>query len=113
MPTWRKNMELRMERRLLKGDVLFAEGDPGDRLYVVTEGKLKLGHASNDGRETLLAAGVHRACALVVTFDGAGVVANSPAACMAGGRYSRGEGKTAFIVCKLMTIIDPPSGARK
>ena len=31
------------ERRLLKGDVLFAEGDPGDRLYVVTEGKIKLG----------------------------------------------------------------------
>ena len=43
------------ERRLLKGDVLFNEGDPGDRLYVVTDGKIKLGHASNDGRETLLA----------------------------------------------------------
>jgi CRP-like cAMP-binding protein len=43
------------ERRLLKGDVLFAEGDPGDRLYVVTDGKIKLGHASGDGRETLLA----------------------------------------------------------
>jgi len=43
------------ERRLLKGDVLFTEGDPGDRLYVVTEGKIKLVHSSNDGRETLLA----------------------------------------------------------
>ncbi len=43
------------ERRLLKGDVLFAEGDSGDRLYVVTEGKIKLGHASSDGRESLLA----------------------------------------------------------
>ena len=43
------------ERRLLKGDILFAEGDPGDRLYVVTEGKIKLGHASGDGRESLLA----------------------------------------------------------
>ena len=43
------------ERRLLKGDVLFSEGDPGDRLYVVTEGKIKLGHASGDGRESLLA----------------------------------------------------------
>jgi CRP/FNR family cyclic AMP-dependent transcriptional regulator len=43
------------ERRLLKGDILFAEGDPGDRLYVVTEGKIKLVHAATDGRETLLA----------------------------------------------------------
>jgi CRP-like cAMP-binding protein len=43
------------ERRLLKGDVLFSEGDPGDRLYVVTDGKIKLGHASGDGRESLLA----------------------------------------------------------
>ena len=43
------------ERRLLKGDILFSEGDPGDRLYVVTDGKIKLGHASSDGRETLLA----------------------------------------------------------
>ena len=43
------------ERRLLKGDVLFAEGEPGDRLYVVVEGKVKLGHTSGDGRESLLA----------------------------------------------------------
>jgi len=43
------------ETRLLKGDVLFSEGEPGDRLYVVTEGKIKLSHSSGDGRETLLA----------------------------------------------------------
>ena len=43
------------ERRLLKGDILFHEGEPGDRLYVVTSGKIKLGHASSDGRESLLA----------------------------------------------------------
>ena len=42
---------LRMDR----GDVLFHEGDPGDRLYVITEGKVKLGRTSYDGRENLLA----------------------------------------------------------
>jgi len=40
---------------LEKGDVLFAEGEPGDRLYVVIEGKVKLGYTSGDGRESLLA----------------------------------------------------------
>jgi CRP/FNR family transcriptional regulator, cyclic AMP receptor protein len=38
-----------------RGQVLFSEGAPGDRLYIVTEGKIKLGASSNDGRETLLA----------------------------------------------------------
>jgi CRP-like cAMP-binding protein len=44
-----------VESALGKGDVLFAEGEPGDRLYVVVEGKVKLGHTSTDGRESLLA----------------------------------------------------------
>ncbi len=38
-----------------RGSVLFSEGEPGDRLYVVSDGKIKLGATSNDGRETLLA----------------------------------------------------------
>jgi CRP/FNR family cyclic AMP-dependent transcriptional regulator len=38
-----------------RGQVLFHEGDPGDRLYVIVEGKMKLGRASGDGRENLLA----------------------------------------------------------
>jgi CRP/FNR family transcriptional regulator, cyclic AMP receptor protein len=38
-----------------RGDVLFHEGEPGDRLYVVRDGKIKLGRRSNDGRENLLA----------------------------------------------------------
>jgi CRP/FNR family transcriptional regulator len=42
------------EVRLARGDVLFHEGDPGDRVYVVTEGKIKLGRTSADGRENLL-----------------------------------------------------------
>jgi CRP-like cAMP-binding protein len=46
----------RMERvDLSRGEVLFSEGDPGDRLYVITVGKVKLGRASGDGRENLLA----------------------------------------------------------
>ncbi len=40
---------------LARGDVLFHEGDAGDRLYVVREGKVKLGRRSADGRENLLA----------------------------------------------------------
>lgn len=43
------------EVTLEKGDVIFAEGEPGDRLYVVIDGKVKLGHTSGDGRESLLA----------------------------------------------------------
>jgi CRP/FNR family cyclic AMP-dependent transcriptional regulator len=38
-----------------RGDVLFHEGDQGDRLYVIGEGKIKLGRSSSDGRENLLA----------------------------------------------------------
>ncbi len=37
-----------------KGNTLFKEGDAGDRLFVVVEGKLKLGTSSMDGRENLL-----------------------------------------------------------
>ncbi|MGL5865475.1 MAG: Crp/Fnr family transcriptional regulator [Dermatophilaceae bacterium] len=41
--------------RLDRGDILFHEGDQGDRLYVIGEGKIKLGRSSSDGRENLLA----------------------------------------------------------
>ncbi len=37
-----------------RGTVLFAEGDQGDQLYVVVEGKIKLGRKASDGRENLL-----------------------------------------------------------
>lgn len=40
---------------LRRGEVLFEEGEQGDRLFIITEGKVKLGHSSDDGRESLLA----------------------------------------------------------
>ncbi len=43
------------ETTLARGEALFHEGDPGDRLYVVTEGKVKLHRTSPDGRENMLA----------------------------------------------------------
>src|SRR5690606_31784771 len=47
--------EAMQEVGLRRGETLFHEGDPGDRLYLVIEGKIKLGHRSSDGRENLLA----------------------------------------------------------
>ncbi len=40
---------------LARGDRLFLEGDPGDALYVIEAGKIKLGRRATDGRENLLA----------------------------------------------------------
>lgn len=44
-----------VKARMERGDVLFHEGDQGDKLYVIVEGKIKLGRTSPDGRENLLA----------------------------------------------------------
>ena len=38
-----------------RGAVLFNEGEPGDSLYIVLAGKVKLGRRSPDGRENLVA----------------------------------------------------------
>lgn len=43
------------EVHLERGEVLFHEGDEGDRVYVVISGKIKLGRTAPDGRENLLA----------------------------------------------------------
>ena len=40
--------------KISKGGILFKEGDEGEHLYVIIEGKLKLGTSSGDGRENLL-----------------------------------------------------------
>ena len=41
------------EVKLSRGEHLFLEGDQGDRLYVVLDGKIKLTRAATDGRESL------------------------------------------------------------
>jgi CRP/FNR family transcriptional regulator, cyclic AMP receptor protein len=37
-----------------RGDVIFREGDPGDRVFVILSGKVKIGRAAPDGRENLI-----------------------------------------------------------
>ena len=49
-------LQAQMSRsRMERGDVLFREGDRGDTLYVIAEGKIKIGRTSPDGRENLVA----------------------------------------------------------
>lgn len=49
-----KLMRTMTPRRLARGDVVFHEGDPGDSLYVIVSGKIKLARTSADGRESLM-----------------------------------------------------------
>jgi CRP-like cAMP-binding protein len=37
-----------------RNHAIFAEGEPGDRLYIIQSGKVKIGRKSVDGRENLL-----------------------------------------------------------
>jgi CRP/FNR family cyclic AMP-dependent transcriptional regulator len=43
------------EKRVPRSGIIFSEGETGDRMYVVLDGKVKLGQTSPDGRESLLA----------------------------------------------------------
>lgn len=38
-----------------RGAVVFSEGEPGDRLFIIVDGKIKLGQTSGDGREQVMA----------------------------------------------------------
>lgn len=42
-------------RTVVRGHVVFEEGDAGDRLFIVLDGKMKISRAAADGRENLLA----------------------------------------------------------
>ena len=53
-----------------RGQVIFHEGEPGDSLYIVLAGKVKLGRTSSDGRENLLAIlGPGQLCGELSIFD--------------------------------------------
>ena len=41
-------------RAVVRGHVVFSEGDTGDRLFIVMDGKVKISRAALDGRENLL-----------------------------------------------------------
>lgn len=43
-----------VEVKKRRGDTFFKEGEPGDRMFVITTGKVTLAHSAPDGRETLL-----------------------------------------------------------
>jgi len=47
--------DLMTTRSVARGHVVFREGDPGDRLFVVMDGKVKISRSAADGRENLLA----------------------------------------------------------
>jgi CRP/FNR family transcriptional regulator len=42
-------------RTVGRGHIVFKEGDPGDRLFIVLDGKIKIYRAAADGRENLIA----------------------------------------------------------
>ena len=42
------------ERRIARGAIVLAQGDPGDALYLIAEGQLKVAVFAEDGREVIL-----------------------------------------------------------
>lgn len=69
---------LMFERRYPKGRIVFVEGEPGEALYLLKEGKIKLTRQAEDGREHILHL-VHagEVFAEVVLFDGGGYPATA------------------------------------
>jgi CRP/FNR family transcriptional regulator, cyclic AMP receptor protein len=52
---WAALSPLLSRRALARGDALFAEGDPGDALHVLVDGKVKICRTAPDGRENVVA----------------------------------------------------------
>lgn len=82
----------RMSTRALgRGEHLFREGDPGDALHVVVDGKIKICRTSADGRENVIAIlGPGDLLGELSIFDSS----------------ARGATATAVVDCSLATLTD-------
>ncbi len=69
---------LMYERRYGKGRIIFMEGAPGDALFLLKEGRIKLTRQTEDGREHILhLVNAGEVFAEVVLFDGGGYPATA------------------------------------
>lgn len=59
------------ERRYRKGAVIFGEGDPGEAIFIVRKGRVKVYRVAADGREQIIGIFTHsQPFGLVVLLDG-------------------------------------------
>lgn len=66
------------ERRFGKGRIIFTEGEPGEALFLLKEGRIKLTRQTEDGREHILhLVNAGEVFAEVVLFDGGGYPATA------------------------------------
>lgn len=68
----RRLAEEMIRRRFRRGEVIFHEGDPGDSLHLIAEGRVKIGRISPDGDEAIVAVlGPGESFGELVLLDGA------------------------------------------
>lgn len=61
-----------VRRRYRRGEVIFHEGDPGESLHLIVEGRVKIGRVSPDGNEAIVASlGPGESFGELVMLDGA------------------------------------------
>ena len=53
-PALERIAELAVQRSFRDGDIVFSQGDPGDALYAVVTGKIRISAGTADGREIFL-----------------------------------------------------------
>lgn len=53
-PALERIAELAVQRSFRSGEIVFSQGDPGDALYAVVTGKIRISAGATDGREVFL-----------------------------------------------------------